>query len=407
MAEQAGTPALDFLVWPPLPGPGTAELLRCAASVAWFAGPVARSIRIPVLGNQAAADTQGMPDYVSLAALSDLPKVKLVQVSEAERIAAERQVTVLMRERDAGPHPLLSVSAPMPGSRLLEGVTRAAPEQRPLRYYYIGTPETELQDAYHAVCLSYWAQGGEDKALLATSKAELMRLRDVAAGFDEVSLFGTGPSLGESLDRDFSGSFNIVCNTIIKNRGLVERLNPKVLVASDAHFHFSYHRYSARFLADVADFLRRGDGVFFTFDKFAAFLRRRIPDLAHRIFGMPAGRQTYGYDFDRDFRLFPGDSVLNMFLLPLGSFLGDNVSLHGFTGRAPSDAYFWSHSELHQYTDLMEAVRLAHPAFFHNRDYGSYAGNVDEEISLRVAQARAAGKAVRSRTTSFYSAFAA
>jgi hypothetical protein len=406
MADGAAAPSLDFLVWPPLPGLDSPELLRCAASVAWFAGPVARRIFIPALDAPAGSSPGGLPDYVSLGALSDLPKVHLVSVAEAEERAASRQVTVLMRERNAGPHRLLAVSAPMPGSLLLEGVPRAAAELKPLRYYYIGMPENDLQDAYYGVCLSYWAQGGEDAALLAASRAELLRLREEASSFDEVSLFGTGPSLGEALDRDFSRSFNIVCNTIIKNRVLVEQLNPKVLVASDAHFHFSYHRYSARFLADVVDFLHRGDGAFFTFDKFAAFVRRRLPDVAHRIFGIPAGRTAYGYDFDRDFRLFPGDSVLNMFLLPMGSFLGETVSLHGFTGRAPSDTYFWSHSELHQYTDLMDAVRQAHPAFFRNRDYGGYAGNVDEDILRRVMHARAAGKSVRSRTTSFYTAFA-
>ena len=36
--------------------------------------------------------------------------------AEAEERAASRQVTVLMRERNAGPHRLLAVSAPMPGS---------------------------------------------------------------------------------------------------------------------------------------------------------------------------------------------------------------------------------------------------------------------------------------------------
>jgi hypothetical protein len=374
--------------------------------VSWFAGPVAGTIYIPVRDLNSRA-VEGLPACVSLASLADAHKIRHIGLAEAERLAADRLVTLLMRERDASEHPLLAVSAPMPGSQTITGFPRADAKVCPLRYYYIGTPESDLQDAYYAVCLTYWAQGGEDKDLIVASKAELTRLRGVAADYDSVALFGTGPSLVEALDRDHSRSFNIVCNTIVKNRTLVEGLEPKVLVASDAHFHFSYHRYSARFLADVVDFLQRGNGAFFTFDKFAAFVRRRIPSIAHRIFGIPAGRSSYGYDFDQDFRLFPGDSVLNMFLLPMGSFLGDTVALNGFTGRAPTDAFFWSHSELHQYTDLMETVRQAHPAFFAKRDYGGYAGKVDEEIALRVSAARRAGKSVTSSTTSFYSAFRA
>jgi hypothetical protein len=396
---------LDFMIWPPLGGAGNDDVLRCAAMAAWFAGPVAASVAIPVrdLGRQPPGP---LPAYVSLAALSDLHKIELISVDEARRRADARRVILLVRQRDATQDPLLAQAVPMRGSQALIGLPKAAAKPDALRYYYIGAPETDLGDAYHAVCLTYWAQGGEDPALLTASKAELLRQREHAAGFDQVALFGTGPSLGEALDRDHSQSFNIVCNTVIKNRELVQRLSPKLLVASDAHFHFSYHRYAARFLADVVEFLEAGDASFFTFDKFAAFARRRIPSVAHRIFGIPAGRTSYGYDFDRDFRVFPGDSVLNMFLLPFGSFLGDQIELNGFTGRAPTDSYFWNHSELHQYVDLMEAVRQAHPAFFHNRDFGGYAGNVDDEIALRVTAGRAAGKRLLSRTTSFYSAFA-
>lgn len=347
-----------------------------------------------------------LPTYVSLAALADLHKVELISVDDARRRVGERRITLLVRTRDVTGDPLLADAVPLRGSRPIRGLPKAASGSDSLVYYYIGTPETDSDDAYHAVCLTYWAQGGPDADLLATSKAELLRQRDLAAGFDQVALFGTGPSLGEALDRDHSRSFNIICNTVIKNRAFVKRLSPSLLVASDAHFHFSYHRYSARFLADLVEFLQDGEASFFTFDKFAAFARRRMPCIAQRIFGIPAGRSSYGYDFDRDFRVFPGDSVLNMFLLPFGCFLGDRVELNGFTGRAPTDTYFWNHSELHQYVDLMESVRLAHPAFFQSRDFRGYASNVDEEIALRVSAGRMAGKTVLSRTTSFYGALA-
>lgn len=372
---------------------------------AWFAGPVASRLAIPVHdpGRYALSE---LPPYVSLAALADLPKVELISVDEAKLRLGTRKVTLLVRQRDASNEPLLAHAVPLRGSQALLGIPKVVASADALRYYYIGKPELDLGDAYHAVCLTYWVQGGEDPSLLSASKAELMRQREFAGSLDQVALFGTGPSLAEALDRDHSRSFNIVCNTVIKNRDLVSRLSPKLLVASDAHFHFSYHRYSARFLADVVEFLEAGDASFFTFDKFAAFARRRIPSVAHRIFGIPAGRVKYGYDFDRDFRVYPGDSVLNMFLLPFACFLGERIELNGFTGRAPTDSYFWSHSELHQYVDLMDAVRQAHPAFFKNRDFGGYAGNVDSEIALRVSAGRDAGKTIASRTTSFYKALA-
>jgi hypothetical protein len=403
MSVKKNAGALDFVVWPPLKSVRDAETMQCLAIASWFAGPIAGTILIPVTDPGGACAE--VPPYVSLAALADSGKVRMVSVQEAVRRVETGDVTLLVRQRNVGDQPLPVPVEKMPGSQPVEGFVGPSGRSAGIRYYYIGTPAADVQDAYHAVCLSYWATGGEDKELLAASQEKLKEIKAAASGYDKVSIFGTGPSLEEAIGRDHSRSLNIICNTIVKNREFWSRLQPKVVVASDAHFHFSYHRYSARLLSDIAYLLEHSDAVFFTFDKFAAFLRRRMPSMAQRVFGIPAGRKTYGFDLDVDFRVFPGDSVLNMFLLPFASFLGNSVSLHGFTGRSKSDSYFWSHSDANQYSELMEDVRLGHPAFFRDRDYGAYADTVDKEIALRVDFARSTGKVVRSETTSFYSSF--
>ncbi len=372
--------------------------------LSWFAGPTARRLRVPCVFMAEAPQAGELPPHVSLGALADLHKVELLDVDSALAALDREDHLLLVLDREAPSDAVLARAQPIRGSQLLKNVKRPPAAANGPSYYYMGQPDSDVQDAYYAVCLTYWVRGGEDEALLASSKAELMRLRTRAASMDRIALFGTGPSLSEALGRDHSTSFNIICNSIIKNRVFTDQLDPQILVASDAHFHFSYHRYSARFLSDLSDFLRRGGASFFTFDKFAAFVRLRLPEIAGRVFGMPAGRKTYGFDFDQDFSVFPGDSVLNMFLLPIASFLGGEIALNGFTGRAPSDSYFWGHSDLHQYVELMADVRSVHPAFFRNRDYGQYANTVDDEIKLRVGAARSAGKVVHSDTTSFYSA---
>lgn len=340
-----------------------------------------------------------------MAALSDSHKIEFLSVPQARAALATKKHILILLDRDAPADDVLLTARPLRGSQTLTKIKPPPAGDLWQQYYYFGNPDTDVQDAYYAVCLSYWVSGGEDKAFIEASRVDLMCQRVRAAGKSRIGLFGTGPSLSEALERNHGDCFNIICNTIIKNRTFTARLDPQILVATDAHFHFSYHRYSARFLGDLVAFLHDSGASFYTFDKFAAFLRRRVPEVADRVCGIPAGRKTYGFDFDQDFRLFPGDSVLNMFLLPLGSFLGQEVVLNGFTGRAPSDSYFWSHSELHQYAELMEDVRRAHPAFFRNRDYGQYADKVDDEIKLRVSAAREAGKGMRSATTSYYTAF--
>lgn len=398
-------PRLNYMVWPPLKAEaGYISLSRTLALISWFAGPTASCLRVPIT-DFTQTHSHDLPSFVSLAAISDFDKIEILSRSDSLSLLESERHVLLIMDRKVPADEVLSKAQPLAGSEILINIDRLERNNNRHQYYYLGNPEVDVQDAFYAVCLSYWVTGGEDRALLHDSQTELIRLHEVASKKERVALFGTGPSLSEALSRNHDDSFNIICNTIIKNRRFAYSINPQILVAADAHFHFSYHRYSAQFLIDLVEFLSSSNCSFFTFDKFAVFLRLRIPEIAPSIFGIPSGRKSYGFNFDHDFRLFPGDSVLNMFLLPIASFLGEKLSLNGFTGRSRTDSYFWSHSELHQYVELMEDVRFAHPKFFANRDYGQYAQKVDEEILSRVNAARTAGKDVRSETTTFYLAF--
>lgn len=388
------------VLWPPI-SDSSSDVSQWMAVLSWFAGHLSSRILIPIAGRSGAVVAP--PEHASAASLVDVGKIELCDVEKAvSEIMSGGAITLIHQRELSEVYPSLHMKKLM-GSVSVTGVASPRAGENST-YYYIGSPHTESQDAYFAVCLTYWLAGGEDKSFLEASYRMLMQIKGDASQFRRIGLFGTGPSLAEAVKGEYSDSLNLICNTIVKNKRFCDQVNPRIIVASDAHFHFSYHRYSARFLADLANRLEESDAVFFTFDKFAAFVRWRLPNLAAKIFGIPAGRDTYGFNFDTDFRLYPGDSVLNMFLLPLGSFLGQEVILNGFTGRAPSDDYFWSHLEDFQYPELLGSVRQAHPAFFANRDYGQYADNVDDQISLRVRHAREMGKTIASGTTTFYKA---
>lgn len=390
------------VVWPPMTDNNQSDVADFAARASWFTGHLFDEILLPVVGHHAKLV---MPEYVSVAAMADLDRVKLVESEVALQAALSCSTTFLVWQEDVS---LSGFNSPRAnrfrGSIAVKGFKPAEGVEQST-YYYVGSRSKNIQDAYYWVCLTYWIYADrQDADVLEPSKIKLAQLKHEASRFRRIAIFGTGPSLAEALAHDHSDAFNIVCNTIVKNRKFCDLLHLNLIVASDAHFHFSYHKYSAALLNDIAWQLKNNRASFFTFDKFATFLKYRIPELAPMIFGIPAGREEYGYDFDKDYRVQAGDSVLNMFLLPLASYFGDEITLNGFTGRSPSDNYFWSHSELHQYGDRMADVRAAHPAFFANRDYGGYADNVDREISLRVNFARSNGKRLSSSTKSFYSA---
>jgi hypothetical protein len=269
-------------------------------------------------------------------------------------------------------------------------------------YYYIGSPTTEKDDAYLCVTYHFWASGGVDQEQLSAYKDRLKAIKQELDQLRSVVVFGTGPSLSEVDPQDYAGDNAIICNTIVKNRPFCNMLNVKLVVASDCHFHFSSNRYSFQFISDLAAFLRNSCAKFVTFDKFVPFLLKKNIISDHRIIGIPAGREAYGFDFDDDFRVYAGESVVNMFLLPLACYFSKDVKLCGFTGRAPSDNYFWSHADKFQYQDLLPSVRGTHPAFFSNRDYDAYAATVGEQLSDRIKRSRDAGIKIQSMTTSFY-----
>ena len=351
---------MNCVLWPPLAESEREHVARWKCILSWFVGPLAETIYIPFSGGAGCHP----PPFASLASLTDVDKVRVLSPEAVAERVVEENFLFLVRVKDASGIP--DNSRLLTGSVALQGVpgggSRSEIQNKNL-VYFVGSPDTDANDAFLLVSLAYWLDGGEDPGFLAESKSKLLSLRKEAAGYEAVGLFGTGPSLAESQDIATHGRFNIICNTIVKNVDFFRRLDPKIIVATDAHFHFSYHRYSARFLADLKCRLDSSESYFFTFDKFAKFLKYRLPEIGHRCIGMPAGRARYGYDFDEDFRVFPGDSVLNMYMLPLASFLAERIEMPGFTVRAPSD-----------------------------------------EILLRVEAARAKGKQVVSLTTSFYSA---
>lgn len=271
-------------------------------------------------------------------------------------------------------------------------------------YYFIGDGEREPADGFLAATFLFHDQSeAAVKALHDQSKALLKQLKSEMPEEKRINIFGTGPSLSETFDNDFSNDFNIICNTIIKDREFIKRNRPKLIVASDAHFHFSIHQYTKNFFDDLAwclDF--DPDTVFATFDKFAFKARAMLPAFADRIIGLPAGRKSYGYDLERQFAVYPAESVVNMFMLPIASYLGNHICLHGFTGRSASDTYFWAHSDRVQYVDQMAAVRTIHPAFFADRDFKGYSDTVGEQIHQRIKFGERKQKSFSMETTTFY-----
>lgn len=382
------------LIWPPVDTAEYGGTAAAAAYFAWFFGDVFDSIILPVASEPPAP----LHSAFSIGALRQIGKVQVLRDGAP---VPSGPTHVLITSKAPPPLPQAMTCRKMVGSERLPLPETA--DAGAALYYYIGSPRSDSRDAYLCVTFTYWHQGGRDDAFLTRSQERLVALKAQMNPGQAVSVFGTGPSIAEVSPGDHALDVSVICNTIVKNKAFCATLNVGVIVASDCHFHFSCNQYAFQFLSDLCWQLAHSAAIYVTFDKFAPFVLKKLPEHLHaKVCGIPAGRTEFGFDFDRDFRVLPGESVVNMFMLPVACFLSQDVRLCGFTGRAPSDSYFWSHADAFQYQDLLPTVRETHPGFFENRDYDGYANTVGDQLSARAEAARLTGVSVRSFTTSFY-----
>ena len=193
------------------------------------------------------------------------------------------------------------------------------------------------------------------------SYVEILRKQQLKKAY----IFGTGPSLAEAIDQDWSDGYRIVCNTIVRDPELWRHINPHFIVAGDALYHFSYTQFARAFRADLALRLAESQTFFVYPAIFHEIVIRELAEFSDRLIPIPTGVDTkISVDLTQEFSLPRMGNVLPRLLLPLACSMSKDVFLWGFDGRAPNDRLFWSNSAKHNYPELMPELQEAFPAFF-------------------------------------------
>jgi len=185
-------------------------------------------------------------------------------------------------------------------------------------------------------------------------------------GFDRCYIFGTGPSLERARHRPWDDGARVVCNTIVRDAELWHHIDPHIVAAGDAIYHFGFTEFALAFRRDLHQRLAESPQVLFVYpDYFDFIVQREFAAYADRLVPIPNGVEPRVHDdLAVNFSLPPLGNVLNKLLLPLGCNLSKQVGLWGFDGRAPKDQLFWSNSQKQSYTELLPTLQAAHPAFF-------------------------------------------
>lgn len=189
----------------------------------------------------------------------------------------------------------------------------------------------------------------------------------VSVGLGKCYIFGTGPSLNKAADMDFKDGYRIICNTICKDRDLVLKLQPHILVAGDALYHFSDTKHAKAFLTDVELRMEECNFAFCYPAIFDAFVTNRLARFKDRLIPIPYGKRfDLTVDMMQNFTLPNTGNVLGLLLLPIGCQLAKEIWMLGFDGRKPTDKLFWTNSTQHSYPEFVEEMRVEYPAFYNH-----------------------------------------
>lgn len=217
------------------------------------------------------------------------------------------------------------------------------------------------------------------------SRVNLERLVERTDKDHGALVLGTGPSVTEIYERSCEASSVIVCNSIVKNRELLQHLDPDAICFADPVFHFGPSRYAARFRSDLLGVLEEYDAFAVTRRKGARLLLRHHPELEDRIIGLVPGSTSWKVPGPESLQVRSTANIMTLFMLPLAASLSSKILVGGCDGREQDESYFWKHEASVQYEGLMNTVVETHPSFFRDRIYENYyeqhCERLEEELS--------------------------
>jgi len=215
----------------------------------------------------------------------------------------------------------------------------------------------------------------------------------------------TGPSLATVHDHDFSDGIVIGCNSLVNNTALLQRLNPRVIVATDPIFHAGVSRYAEKFRLRLYETMRTYGSTYATvFRDLPVHLNWTPDDLANRIIGVPIDRDltSPNMSLDHNFGVLGTANVLTLLMLPLVAQYAEEIVLAGCDGRPiEQNDYFWTHDPASQITDEMANIRKVHPGFFTKVSFDDYYAQHCQTLGEMISLLEKNGTKVTTMTRSF------
>jgi len=217
---------------------------------------------------------------------------------------------------------------------------------------------------------------------------------------ERANVFCTGPSIEEIKENCYYGDFNIICNSMVKDKEFLEKINPSMLTFGDLAFYLSPNDYCKAFYKDLLETFEKYQYYIVVYDYEVPLIKKHFPVLYERLIGVEC-KAEYCLPTDLEVCVKGTPNICTLFMIPFASAICDKIGIAGCTGRVPDENYFWRHNNKSQYLDLMHYVFEAYPSFFKYQDYEDYYEQHCECIKNLLEYGEARGKTYINLSTSF------
>ncbi len=222
-------------------------------------------------------------------------------------------------------------------------------------------------------------------------------------------IYGNGPSLKSALEMDLSEGTSIICNTIVKNKELMHKVKPPIIVIGDPIFHAGCSSYAGEFRRHLLKAMAEFDSYLIVpMRDYAVYMANMDPSLRQRIIGVPfVPGQVPNLNLYKKFHVTTTSNILTLFLIPLAATFFEKTFILGCDGRPlEEDDYFWKHDPASQLGERMDDIQVAHPAFF-EISYNDYYLEHCEVLARWLDEAESKGRTFVNLTPSYIPALKA
>ncbi|MFC5401734.1 hypothetical protein [Cohnella soli] len=204
---------------------------------------------------------------------------------------------------------------------------------------------TDTQEIYVYVSLYYRTTSyNQRKEFLSQSISNFARMQEQFKKYDLAYVFGSGPSLEKVWDMEFEPSVKIICNSIIKNAKLINRLNADIFVFSDGLW-FSHTSFGAEFRQCLIAFLQNKNRYCIVPEMYAPLLLAHFPDIRDQLIGIPVSSSSMNIPTTQSFSVKQTYNVMTRLGITTASSLAKSVYILGCDGRSNVNDLEWKHSK--------------------------------------------------------------